>query len=164
MKKEVVFSELQKTFMRTAIELAKENINSLNGGPFGAVIVKNNEIVGKGANCVTSSNDPTAHAEVVAIRDACKNLNTFQLDNCEIYSSCEPCPMCLGAIYWARPSKLYFAASREDAANAGFDDSYIYQQIPLEPEQRDLPSQQLLESEALAVFVSWNENAHKVPY
>lgn len=151
-------------FMRQAIDLAAENLKSLNGGPFGAVVVKDGKVVGRGANSVTSHNDPTAHAEVMAIRDACKNLNTFQLDGCEIYSSCEPCPMCLGAIYWARPNKLYFAAGRKDAANAGFDDSYIYDQIPLEPTQRDLETEQLMPEEAVKVFDNWLLLEQKIPY
>jgi len=154
----------REEFMIEAIKLAVSNIDSQKGGPFGAVVVKNGKIIGKGSNQVTSSNDPTAHAEIVAIRDACKNLNSFQLDGCEIYASCEPCPMCLGAIYWARPTELYFAASRDDAANAGFDDSYIYQQIPLKPSDRDLKSLQMLQSEAVKVFKLWNESEQKTPY
>ena len=154
----------REEFMIEAIKLAGSNIVSQKGGPFGAVVVKNGKIIGKGSNQVTSSNDPTAHAEIVAIRDACKNLNSFQLDGCEIYASCEPCPMCLGAIYWARPTELYFAASRDDAANAGFDDSYIYQQIPLKPSDRDLKSLQMLQSEAVKVFKLWNESEQKTPY
>jgi guanine deaminase len=164
MKEDLKLSPEQHSFMAEAIELARKNLKSFNGGPFGAVVVKDGVIVGKGSNCVTSNNDPTAHAEVVAIRDACKNLNTFQLDGCEIYSSCEPCPMCLGAIYWARPSKLFFAAGREDAAKAGFDDSYIYNQIPLSVEQRDLPTIQFMTAEAQSVFDSWVELEQKIPY
>jgi guanine deaminase len=156
--------EQQQSFMRQAIDLAAANLISLKGGPFGAVVVKDGRIVGRGANAVTSSNDPTAHAEVMAIRDACKNLNTFQLDGCEIYSSCEPCPMCLGAIYWARPSKLYFAAGRQDAANAGFDDSYIYEQIPLPANQRDIITKQFLTEEAVVVFNDWIKMEQKNPY
>jgi tRNA(Arg) A34 adenosine deaminase TadA len=152
------------TFMREAIALANNNLQTLRGGPFGAVIVKDGKIIGRGSNAVTSENDPTAHAEIMAIRDACKNLGSFQLDDCEIYSSCEPCPMCLGAIYWARPSKLYFAASREDAAIAGFDDSYIYQQIPLEPLKRDLISEQIMSVEAKQVFSKWVAMDQKTPY
>lgn len=156
--------EMHLRFMREAITLAEKNLKSLEGGPFGAVVVKDGKIVGRGSNKVTSNNDPTAHAEVVAIREACKNLGTFQLDGCTIYSSCEPCPMCLGAIYWARPEKLYFAAGREDAAKAGFDDSYIYQQIPLQPEKRDMPTGQLLADEAVAVFDAWVALDQKIPY
>ncbi|MDA3943559.1 MAG: nucleoside deaminase [Bacteroidetes bacterium] len=154
----------REKFMQEAIKLAASNLNSGKGGPFGAIVVKNGEIIGRGANQVTSTNDPTAHAEIVAIRDACKNLNSFQLDGCEIYASCEPCPMCLGAIYWARPSHLYFAASREDAAQAGFDDSYIYQQVPLKPIDRDIKSLQLLQQDAVQVFTLWNASDQKIPY
>jgi guanine deaminase len=164
MKEELKFSPEQYSYMGEAIELARKNLKSFNGGPFGAVVVKDGIIVGRGSNCVTVNNDPTAHAEVVAIRDACKNLNTFQLDGCEIYSSCEPCPMCLGAIYWARPSKLFFAAGREDAAKAGFDDSYIYTQIPLSIDNRDLPTKQFMCDEAKIVFDSWVELEQKIPY
>lgn len=154
----------REEFMLEAIRLAGSNLSSKKGGPFGAVVVKDGKIIGKGANEVTSTNDPTAHAEIVAIRDACKNLDSFQLDGCEIYASCEPCPMCLGAIYWARPAQMYFAASRDDAADAGFDDSYIYQQIPLKPSERDLKSQQFMQSEAVKVFKLWNESDQKTPY
>lgn len=151
-------------FMNQAIKIARENIQSGNGGPFGAVIVKNGKIIGRGANSVTSHNDPTAHAEVMAIRDACKNLQSFQLDDCELYTSCEPCPMCLGAIYWARPKKIYFAATRAMAAEAGFDDSYIYDQIPLQLHQRDIPTIGIQSSEAKAVFEEWIQSENKVPY
>ena len=116
----------QEKFMQEAINLAKQNLKLKNGGPFGAVVVRNGRIIGKGVNTVTSQNDPTAHAEINAIREACENLNSFQLTGCEIFSSCEPCPMCLGAIYWARPKKVWFSATRHDAAEAGFDDSEIY--------------------------------------
>lgn len=151
-------------FMNQAIKIARENIQSGNGGPFGAVIVKNGKIIGRGANSVTSHNDPTAHAEVMAIRDACKNLQSFQLDDCELYTSCEPCPMCLGAIYWARPKKIYFAATRAMAAEAGFDDSYIYDQIPLQLHQRDIPTIGIQSLEAKAVFEEWIQSENKVPY
>jgi tRNA(Arg) A34 adenosine deaminase TadA len=154
----------EEQFMQEAIKLAAENNITGNGGPFGAVIVKDGKIIARGHNEVTSSNDPTAHAEVVAIRKACAELGTFQLEGCEIYSSCEPCPMCLGAIYWARPSKLYFAATRSDAADAGFDDSLIYKEIALEPHQRLIPCKQILHDEALHVFHSWVANASKIPY
>ncbi|MBW7846804.1 MAG: nucleoside deaminase [Bacteroidales bacterium] len=157
-------SNEHEKFMREAVKLSADNMKSLKGGPFGAVVVKDGVIVGRGANSVTSLNDPTAHAEVMAIRDACKNLNSFQLDGCVIYSSCEPCPMCLGAIYWARPSHLYFAAGRADAAAAGFDDSYLYQQIPLEISRRDLPTTQLDASEAKEVFEQWIRLEQKTPY
>jgi guanine deaminase len=151
-------------FMKEAILLAEENNITGNGGPFGAVIVKDGKIIARGHNEVTSTNDPTAHAEIVAIRNACRELGTFQLDGCEIYASCEPCPMCLGAIYWARPSKIYFAATREDAAMAGFDDSLIYKEISLDHTIRIIPCEQILHSESLKVFHAWNENGKKIPY
>ncbi|MEI6747884.1 MAG: nucleoside deaminase [Bacteroidales bacterium] len=154
----------EEEFMKEAIRLAEENIVTGNGGPFGAVIVKDGKIIARGHNEVTSTNDPTAHAEVVAIRNACRSLGTFQLEGCEIYASCEPCPMCLGAIYWARPSKIYFAATREDAAKAGFDDSLIYTEITLDPIQRIIPCKQILHQEALHVFHSWIMNSNKIPY
>jgi guanine deaminase len=154
----------QEAYMQEAIRIALENIKSGNGGPFGAVIVKNGKIIGRGANSVTSENDPTAHAEVMAIREACKNLSNFQLDGCELYTSCEPCPMCLGAIYWARPSGVYFAATREMAAEAGFDDSYIYNQIPLQPHERDIPTNHLILNEAFTVFDEWVLSEKKIPY
>jgi guanine deaminase len=154
----------EEVFMREAIRLAEENNVTGNGGPFGAVIVKDGKIIARGHNEVTSTNDPTAHAEVVAIRNACREIGTFQLEGCEIYASCEPCPMCLGAIYWARPSKIYFAATREDAALAGFDDSLIYKEIALDPCQRIIPCEQILNNEALSVFNSWIENGNKIPY
>ncbi len=153
----------QKKFMRLAIDLATENIKS-GGGPFGAVIVKDGEIVATGCNRVTASNDPTAHAEVNAIRAACKALDTFILEGCEIYSSCEPCPMCLGAIYWAHLDKLYYASNKHDAADAGFDDSFIYKELDLKPEERRLKAEVLLEKEALRVFESWKAKEDKVEY
>lgn len=154
----------RKKFMREAIRLSIENVRSGNGGPFGAVIVKDGEIIGRGANEVTGTNDPTAHAEVVAIREACKKLNSFQLDGCEIYCSCEPCPMCLGAIYWARPAKIYYANTKEDAANISFDDSFIYTELNLPKEERQLPTVQLLRDEALLAFSQWRESTRKVTY
>jgi len=150
--------------MSEAIKLAEENIKSGKGGPFGAVVVKNGKIIARGSNHVTSDNDPTAHAEVVAIREACKVLGSFQLDDCEIYASCEPCPMCLGAIYWARPAKLYFAASRHDAAQAGFDDNFIYQEISAEFTDRKIITQQMFRNEALEVFEIWKKSEKKIPY
>ena len=153
-----------KYFIREAIKQADKGITNQEGGPFGAIIVKNGEIVGRGNNKVTSTNDPTAHAEMVAIRDACKNLNTFQLDDCVIYSSCEPCPMCLGAIYWARPKKLVFASSKEDASAAGFDDSLIYREIPLPIEKRMIETQQLLREEGQFVFDKWVASDDKTKY
>jgi guanine deaminase len=154
----------EEQFMQEAIRLAGENNITGNGGPFGAVIVKDGIIIARGHNEVTSTNDPTAHAEVVAIRKACSELGTFQLEGCEIYASCEPCPMCLGAIYWARPSKIYFAATREDAAEAGFDDSLIYQEIALDPQKRLIPCEQIMNAEAQHVFHTWKSNASKIPY
>lgn len=149
--------------MRLAIDLATENIKN-GGGPFGAVIVKDGEVIATGCNRVTASNDPTAHAEVNAIRAACKALDTFILKGCEIYSSCEPCPMCLGAIYWAHLDKLYYAGNKHDAADAGFDDSFIYKELELTPEDRRLKTEVLLEKEALRVFESWKAQEDKVEY
>jgi len=151
-------------FMQEAINLAKENLKLKNGGPFGAVVVKDGKIIGRGVNSVTTQNDPTAHAEVNAIREACNYLNNFQLEDCEIYSSCEPCPMCLGAIYWARPKKLYFAASRYEAEKAGFDDSKIYKEMELPIGSRELPSEQIMESEADKVFNVWINLEDKKEY
>lgn len=154
----------KKEFMAEAIRLADENLKTGKGGPFGAVVVKNGVIVGKAGNSVTSTNDPTAHAEVNAIRDACKNLNTFQLDDCEIYTSCEPCPMCLGAIYWARPKKVYYACTKADAADAGFDDSFIYEEINIPLNERKIPATQLMQTEAQKVFAAWKEMEGKIEY
>ena len=152
-------------YLKKAIELAAKGMKANDGGPFGAIIVdKDGQIIGQGNNKVTSSNDPTAHAEIVAIRDACKNLNVFQLDGCTIYSSCEPCPMCLGAIYWARPERIIFAAGRADAAKIGFDDAFIYKEIPLAIEDRQIPTEQLLRKEGIAVFNSWAAKEDKVEY
>ncbi len=147
-----------------AILLSQKSITNNEGGPFGCVIVKDGKIVGRGNNKVTSSNDPTAHAEVVAIRDACKKLGTFQLDGCEIYTSCEPCPMCLGAIYWARPSVVYFANNREDAANIGFDDSMIYEEMKAKIEERKIPIYSLGREEALKVFEAWRNKEDRTSY
>ncbi len=146
---------MQKKFMTRAIELARSNIKNLKGGPFGAVIVKDGKIVGEGCNQVISNNDPTAHAEIIAIREACKNLKSHQLEGCEIYTSCEPCPMCLGAIYWARPEKIYFAATRTDAEYVNFDDSFIYKEVSLPANLRKIPSIQLMKDESRAVFEDW---------
>jgi len=151
-------------FMRAAIELAQKGMDSNDGGPFGAVIVKDGEIVGRGNNQVTSTNDPTAHAEVVAIRNACKNLNVYQLDGCIIYTSCEPCPMCLGAIYWARPDKVFYACSRQDAADINFDDAFIYDEIPLPIHERKISMEQVLQSEGQLVFKKWEEKGDKSLY
>jgi len=154
----------KKEFMLEAIEMSKKCLATGKGGPFGAVIVKDGQIVGRGSNMVTTNNDPTAHAEVVAIRDACKNLNTFQLDGCEIYTSCEPCPMCLGAIYWARPKKMYYAANKYDATDAGFDDSFIYKEIELPYSERKIPAEQYDQQEAVKVFDAWKNLSNKVDY
>lgn len=151
-------------FMQKAIELANESMLSGQGGPFGAIVVKDGEIVGKGSNRVTSDNDPTAHAEISAIRDACRNLQSFQLDGCEIYTSCEPCPMCLGAIYWARPKAVYFAATKDDAADAGFDDEFIYEEIEKPFEKRKIPMQQILRDKAQIVFAGWKKKEDKIRY
>lgn len=150
-------------FLKLAIELAKENVKN-GGGPFGAVIVKDGQIIAKGTNRVTSNNDPTAHAEIVAIRQACEKLNDFQLTDCIIYSSCEPCPMCLGAIYWARPKKLVFAANKFDAANAGFDDSLIYDEIHLPYSDRHLETVNLRVDESLQPFELWMSESNKITY
>lgn len=156
--------EAQQEFMREAIRLSIENVESGDGGPFGAVIVKDGEIIGRGKNEVTGSNDPTAHAEIIAIREACKNLNSFQLDGCDIYCSCEPCPMCLGAIYWARPEKIYFANTKDDAAAINFDDNFIYAELDLAIEERKLPTMQLLGDEALIAFSQWQKSTKKITY
>ena len=150
--------------MHEAIALSQQGINQNHGGPFGCIIVKGDTIVGRGNNKVTSTNDPTAHAEVVAIRDACKNLNTFQLEDCEVYTSCEPCPMCLGAIYWARPKKIYFANNRQDASNIGFDDSMIYDEMSANIEDRKIPIISLGREEALKVFTEWINKEDKTIY
>ena len=150
-------------FMRRAIELSLINQDH-NGGPFGAVIVKDGAIVGEGGNRVTASHDPTAHAEIVAIRDACAKLNTFNLAGCSIYTSCEPCPMCLAAIYWARIEKIYYANTKDDAAAIGFDDAHIYRELSLDPAQRQLPAKQLLHAEGLEAFSLWQAKTTKTHY
>lgn len=151
-------------FMREAIRLSIDNVESGAGGPFGAVVVKDGEIIGRGVNQVTASNDPTAHAEVVAIREACRHLDSFQLQGCEIYCSCEPCPMCLGALYWARPDKIYYANTKEDAAVINFDDQHIYEELDRPLEIRKLPAIQLLRDEALVAFRKWSESTDKEEY
>lgn len=151
-------------FMEKAVELSLENMRAGKGGPFGAIIVRQGKIVGTGANHVTSDNDPTAHAEVVAIRDACKNLGTFQLDDCEIYTSCEPCPMCLAAIYWARPKAIYYANTRKDAADIGFDDDFLYEELKKNLEERSLPIHQFDKSNALKVFDERKRKTDKIEY
>lgn len=150
--------------MQRAIELAGLGSSNNQGGPFGCVIVKNGEIIGEGFNTVTSTNDPTAHAEIVAIRQACKNLGSFQLEDCEIYTSCEPCPMCLGAIYWARPSKVYYACTRSDAAQAGFDDQFIYHEITTSMTDRTIPFSQIMREEAITKFNEWTLKQDKTRY
>ena len=153
-----------KVFMQKAIDLSIENVRSGKGGPFGAVVVKDGKIIAQGANSVTSHNDPTAHAEVMAIREACKVLGTFQLTDCDIYTSCEPCPMCLGAIYWARPSKVYYANSKKDAADINFDDDFIYAEIAKPLNERSLKFIQLSREEALEAFKLWAANQDKIDY
>ncbi len=150
--------------MQEAIRLAQHGMNLNEGGPFGCVIVTDGEIIGRGNNKVILTNDPTAHAEVVAIREACHHLNTFQLDNCEIYTSCEPCPMCLSATYWARLKKIYYACSRTDAATIGFDDDFIYKEISKGLGERQIPLEQLMREEALVVFNEWMAKPDKVDY
>ncbi len=151
-------------FMLEAIQLSVNNVEEGKGGPFGAVIVKNGKIIARGVNMVTTNNDPTAHAEVVAIREACKVLNTFQLTGCEIYTSCEPCPMCLGAIYWARPDKLFYANSKEDAAAIQFDDQFIYEEIAKPVGERKLFTKQILRNKAQEAFKKWRESTNKTEY
>jgi tRNA(Arg) A34 adenosine deaminase TadA len=151
-------------FMRRAVELSRECMRALEGGPFGAVIAKDGRIVAEGSNMVTSANDPTAHAEVVAIRNACRALANHNLSGCEIYASCEPCPMCLSAIYWARLDGIVYANTRADAARIGFDDDLIYQEVARPLEARRLPVRRLLGEEALAVFHEWESLPDKKPY
>lgn len=151
-------------FMWEAIRLSIQNMRDGKGGPFACVIVKDGKIVARGTNTVTSTNDPTAHAEVVAIRNACKELKTFQLSGCEIYTSCEPCPMCLGAIYWARPDKIYYANGRSDAAKIGFDDEFLYEELSTKLSQRKIPTVQLMREEALAAFHEWEQKQDKIQY
>jgi tRNA(Arg) A34 adenosine deaminase TadA len=156
--------EEQRKFMKEAIDMARENVHKVNGGPFGAVVVKDGKVIGRGINQVTSLNDPTAHAEIVAIRDACKTLNSFSLEGCEIYSSCEPCPMCLGSIYWAGISRLYYSATKADAEKAGFRDANIYKEFALPKDERRLPTIQLMHKEATEVFDEWSSSETKIPY
>ena len=157
-------SESHEKFMRRAIELAQKGVDENRGGPFGCVVVKDGKIIGEGFNQVTSTNDPSAHAEIVAVRNACEALNSFQLEGCTVYTSCEPCPMCLGAIYWARPLRLFIAGTREDAAAAGFDDDHIYRELGKPNDQRELPMESLLRNESQAVFKRWIEKPDKVEY
>lgn len=155
---------MKKQFMRQAIDLSIENVKTGKGGPFGALIVKNGQIIATGSNSVTARNDPTAHAEIVAIRNACTALNSFQLTDCELYSSCEPCPMCLGAIYWARPKIVYYANSAQDAADIDFDDSFIYEQIALPHQQRCIQFVQTMREEGLEAFDLWEKTRDKKKY
>ena len=154
----------KKEFMREAIRLSFETMRSNTGGPFGCVIVKDGKIIARGSNRVVSTNDPTAHAEVVAIREACKTLKGFQLTGCELYTSCEPCPMCLSAIYWARPDKVYFGNTKDDAAKINFDDAFIYKEIQTDLSQRKIPIEQLLHDEAIEAFNEWQKKGDKILY
>jgi guanine deaminase len=151
-------------FMARAIELSLANVRAGRGGPFAAVVVREGAILAEETNQVTASNDPTAHAEIVAIREACRRLGSFQLAGCDVYSSCEPCPMCLGALYWARPERIFFGNSAADAAAAGFDDSHIYEQLRLPYGERRIPMRQLMREEALVAFREWQQAGTKVPY
>jgi guanine deaminase len=155
---------MAEEFMRRAIALGIENVRSGKGGPFGAVVVKDGRIVAEGANRVTATNDPTAHAEIVAIREACRVLGVFQLSGCDLYTTCEPCPMCLGAIYWARPARVFYACVAADAAAVGFDDAFIYEELKHPPGERRMPMQQLLPAEALEIFSLWKSHENKTPY
>lgn len=155
---------MDNPFMARAIQLSLENVLSGHGGPFGAVVVKDGTIIAEGANQVTSTNDPTAHAEVVAIREACKVLGVFDLEGCEIYTSCEPCPMCLGAIYWARLSRIFFANLAADASSIGFDDSAIYRELSQSHSQRTIPMVQMMREQALEAFRAWENNPGKISY
>lgn len=157
-------NERDKYFMRRAIELAEKGMDSNAGGPFGAVIVKDDKIIAEGFNKVTSTNDPTAHAEVLAIREACKKLNSFQLEGCIIYTSCEPCPMCLGAIYWARPKAVFYACNREDASEINFDDQFIYDELVEKMGNRKIKFSSILREEALPVFKKWDEKTDITKY
>ena len=157
-------AEVDARLLREAIRVARVRMLQGLGGPFGAVVARDGVIVARGWNAVTSGNDPTAHAEVVAIRRACRALGSFSLGGCVLYASCEPCPMCLAAAYWARVDRLVYAAGRDDAARAGFDDAFIYDQVPLAPEARSLPTTQLLRTDAVTVFEEWLANPDRVPY
>ena len=155
---------MNKDFMREAIRLSIQMMRRGKGGPFGAIIVKNNKIIGRGSNEVTSANDPTAHAEIVAIRDACRRLKTFSLHECDLYTSCEPCPMCLSGFYWARVRSVFYGNTRKDAANIAFDDDEIYREVRLPILKRKLVMKQLLRKEALTAFKEWERKTDKIPY
>jgi guanine deaminase len=156
--------EGNRTWMEQAIRLATENVTSGRGGPFGAVVVRDGAVVATGTNQVTSSNDPTAHAEVVAIRNACVALGTFKLDGCEVYTSCEPCPMCLAALYWSRCTAIYYGNNANDAARVGFDDSFLYDEVKKPLEQRTIPIVRMMPEEAWASFAAWEKSPFKVEY
>jgi len=151
-------------FMRRAVTLSADRMRANAGGPFGAVVVRNGEVIAEGCNLVTSANDPTAHAEVVAIREACKTLDTFSLAGCAIYTSCEPCPMCLAAIYWARLDAVYFANTREEAADIGFDDAFLYREVSTPLSDRTLPTHRIVLPEAAAIFEEWRAKPDKIQY
>jgi guanine deaminase len=155
---------MNEKFMREAIRLSIREMRRGQGGPFGAVVVRRGRIVSRGCNRVTSANDPTAHAEIVAIREACRRLKTFQLDDCDLYTSCEPCPMCLSAIYWARLRRVFYANTRKDAARINFDDDFIYREVALPIRRRELVMRQLLRKEALAAFAEWERKPDKILY
>ncbi len=155
---------MSEEFMRRAIALALENVRSGQGGPFGALVVKDGRVLAEGVNRVTATNDPTAHSEIVAIREACRALKHFQLTGCDLYTTCEPCPMCLGAIYWARPARVFYACVAADAAAAGFDDAVIYEELRGPLSERRLPMKQLLREEALEIFSQWKRQPNKTAY
>lgn len=150
--------------MAKAIAMAIENVKLGRGGPFAAIVARNGDVIGVGTNLVTSTNDPTAHAEIVAIREACRKLGSFQLEGCEIYATCEPCPMCLGAIYWARPGRVFFAATRADASQIGFDDEFIYRELLRPSGERRIPMTQMMREEALEAFRDWERKSDKIRY
>ncbi len=156
--------ENHKKYIKAAVKAALNGMQNNEGGPFGCVIVKDGKIIGSGNNKVTSTNDPTAHAEIIAIRNACKNLNNFQLTGCTIYTSCEPCPMCLGAIYWARPDKVFYGCTKDDAAKVGFDDDFIYKEINLDYSKRSIPFEQYEREIALELFKKWKSLDGKIEY
>ena len=155
---------MSQEFMRRAIALAIENVRNGNGGPFAALVVKDGRVIAEGTNRVTSTNDPTAHAEIVAIREACLVLKDFQLTSCDLYTTCEPCPMCLGAIYWARPARIFYACTAADAAAAGFDDAFIYDELKLPLAGRRIPTTQILRQESLEIFAAWQKQENKTRY
>jgi guanine deaminase len=157
-------TEKDRMYLQQAIELARQGMDARKGGPFGCVIVRDGEVIGKGCNGVTSTNDPTAHAEIVAIRDACQRLGDYQLTGCTVYTSCEPCPMCLGALYWARPARIVYAATRREAADAGFDDDFIYREIGLPLEERKIPFVHELAEAATELFAEWKKKGDKRLY